>query len=261
VGVNDTPLARRVALVTGASRGIGAATARALAAAGASVVLAARSADVIADLAAVLEQAHGTPALAVPTDVDDPESVQTLVERTLDRFGRLDAAVNNAAGGGHLPTPLASVAVKDFDSMLTTSLRGAFLAMKYEIPAMLASGGGSIVNLSSTAGILPVGGVGGYVAAKAGLIGLTKSAALDYAASGIRINALAPGPIATDQILAHEGAADQMAARLPVRRIGRPEEVAAAVVWLCSGQSSFVTGAVVPIDGGLLAGMPPGKPS
>ncbi len=257
--MNDTPLARKVAIVTGASRGIGAATARALAAAGASVVLAARSTDAINDLAAVLEQTHGTPALAVPTDVSDPESVQVLVERTLDRFGRLDAAVNNAAGGGHPPTPLANVAVEDFDSAIATSLRGAFLAMKYEIPAMLATGGGAIVNMSSTAGVLAVGGIGGYVAAKAGLIGLTKSAALDYAAAGIRINALTPGPIATEQILAREGAAEQMAARLPVRRMGRVEEVAAAVVWLCSDQSSFVTGAVIPVDGGMLAGIPPGQ--
>ncbi|MFF7245731.1 SDR family NAD(P)-dependent oxidoreductase [Embleya sp. NPDC008237] len=253
----EQPLDGRVAIVTGASRGIGAATARALHRAGAAVVLAARDADALHASAAEIEAAGGR-ALAVPTDVTDPAAVEHLVDATLDRFGRLDAAVNNAAGGGHPPTPLADVQIADFDSALAVNLRGVFLAMKYEIPAMLDRGAGAIVNMSSTAGLQAVGGLTGYVSAKFGLIGLTRTAALDYADAGIRVNALAPGPIHTEQLEAAGEQARQAAAQaMPMRRIGLPEEVAAAVVWLCSDASSFITGATLPIDGGKLAGSPP----
>ncbi|WP_331770346.1 SDR family oxidoreductase (plasmid) [Embleya sp. NBC_00888] len=253
----EQPLDGRVAIVTGASRGIGAATARALHRAGAAVVLAARDTDALNTLAAEID-ADGGRALAVPTDVTDPAAVERLVAVAVDRFGRLDAAVNNAAGGGHPPTPLADVDVAAFDSALTVSLRGVFLAMKYEIPAMLGSGGGAIVNMSSTAGLQAVGGLAGYVSAKFGLIGLTRTAALDYADAGIRVNALAPGPIHTEQLeAAGEHARRAAAQAMPMKRIGVPDEVAAAVVWLCSDASSFVTGATLPIDGGKLAGAPP----
>jgi NAD(P)-dependent dehydrogenase (short-subunit alcohol dehydrogenase family) len=251
------PLADRVAIVTGASRGIGAETARALSAAGAAVVLAARDEDALRSLAAELSKAGGT-ALAVPTDVGDPGAVERLVAQALETYGRLDAAVNGAAAGGHLPTPLADIAVEEYDAALTVTLKGVFLAMKHEIPAMLASGGGSIVNIASTASVLPVGGLGGYVSAKFGVAGLTRTAALDYAAARVRVNALAPGPVLTEQLQrAGERAQAITAASLPARRLGRPEEVAAAAVWLCSDASSFVTGAILPVDGGLLAGMAP----
>jgi NAD(P)-dependent dehydrogenase (short-subunit alcohol dehydrogenase family) len=250
-------LAGRVALVTGASRGIGAATARALGSAGASVVLAARDERALADVANTITGTGGR-ALAVTTDVTDPVSVRRLIEQTLGAYGRLDAAVNNAAGGGHRPTPLADVAIDDFDSALAVSLRGVFLAMRYEIPAMLDAGGGSIVNMASTAGLEAVGGLAGYVASKFGVVGLTRTAALDYADRGIRVNALAPGPILTETLeRAGPQAQERAAGSPPMRRLGRPEEVAAAVVWLCSAESSFVTGATLTIDGGLLAGMPP----
>ncbi len=244
----------KVALVTGASRGIGAATARALSAAGARVVLAARDE---AALHAVADEigAGGGSAVVVPTDVRHAESVSRLVEQTLGAYGRLDVAVNNAADGGHRPTPLADVSVADFDSAIAVSLRGVFLAMKYEIPAMLR-GGGAIVNMSSTAAAWPVGGLAGYVSAKSALTGLTRTAALDYAAAGIRVNALAPGPIRTENLdRADDATRDRVAATVPVRRLGRPEEVADAVVWLCGAE--FVTGATLAVDGGLLAGMPP----
>jgi NAD(P)-dependent dehydrogenase (short-subunit alcohol dehydrogenase family) len=184
--------------------------------------------------------------------------VEQLIARTVDVCGRLDVAFNNAAGGGHLPTPLAEVAVEDYDSALAISLRGVFLSMKYEIPAMLDAGGGAIVNMSSTAGLEAVGGLGGYVSSKHGVVGLTKSAALDYAEQGIRINAVAPGPILTDRLeQAGEEAQRQAGLAMPMRRIGQPEEVASAVVWLCSDAASFITGATLPIDGGKLAGMAP----
>jgi NAD(P)-dependent dehydrogenase (short-subunit alcohol dehydrogenase family) len=254
---SPTALAGRVAIVTGASRGIGAATSRALSRAGAAVVVAARNERA---LSALVEEitARGGRALGVPTDVTDPVSVRRLVEQTLGAYGRLEVAVNAAAGGGHRPAPLADVTVEDYDSELSASLRGVFLAMKYEIPAMLDSGGGSIVNISSTGGLEAVGGLAGYVSAKFGVIGLTRVAALDYAAAGVRVNALAPGPILTEQLQrAGEQAQHLAASALPMRRLGQPDEVAAAAVWLCSEESSFVTGATLTIDGGLLAGMAP----
>jgi NAD(P)-dependent dehydrogenase (short-subunit alcohol dehydrogenase family) len=253
-------LADAVVIVMGASRGIGATTARALSAAGASMVLAARDERALTAVAEEITDSAGR-ALAVPTDVGDPASVCRLVEQTLGAYGRLDAAFNNAAGGGHGPKPLAEVTTAEFTSALEVSLRGVFLAMKYEIPAMLATGGGSIVNMSSTAGLHPVAGLASYVSAKAGVVGLTRTAALDYAGQGVRVNALAPGPILTDRLRHRGQQAQQMNARgVPMRRTGTPEEVAAAVVWLCSPQSSFVTGATLTIDGGMTAGMPlPGR--
>jgi NAD(P)-dependent dehydrogenase (short-subunit alcohol dehydrogenase family) len=256
--VGERPILEgRVAIITGASRGIGAATSRAFAAAGAAVALAARDEAALARLADQLV-AGGGRAIAVPTDVADPASVERLVDRTVGAFGRLDLAFNNAAGGGQRPTPLADLPVDAYDSAITITLRGVFLSMRYEIPAMLEAGGGAIVNMSSTAGLEGVGGLAGYVSAKHGVIGLTKTAALDYADRNLRVNALAPGPILTDNLKrAGEDAQRLAALAMPMRRIGRPEEVAAAVVWLCSDQAAFITGATLPIDGGKLAGAAP----
>ena len=256
--VGERPILEgRVAIITGASRGIGAATSRAFAAAGAAVALAARDEAALASLADQL-LSRGGRAIAVPTDVADPASVERLVDRTVGAFGRLDLAFNNAAGGGQRPTPLADLPVDAYDSAIAITLRGVFLSMRYEIPAMLEAGGGVIVNMSSTAGLEGVGGLAGYVSAKHGVIGLTKTAALDYADRNLRVNALAPGPILTDNLKrAGEDAQRLAALAMPMRRIGRPEEVAAAVVWLCSDQAAFITGATLPIDGGKLAGAAP----
>jgi NAD(P)-dependent dehydrogenase (short-subunit alcohol dehydrogenase family) len=252
-----TEMTGKVAIVTGASRGIGAVVARAFREAGARVALAARDADALDRLADELGAGDGD-ALAVPTDVSDPAAVAAMVDRVLEEFGRLDFACNNAAGGGHPPTPLADVPIGAFDSGIAVSLRGVFLAMREEIPVMLRSGGGAIVNVSSTAGLQAVGGLASYVAAKHGVEGLTKVAALDYAADGLRVNAVAPGPILTDN-LKRAGAAGQEAAAkaMPMQRVGQPDEVAAAVVWLCSAAAGFVTGTTLTIDGGKLAGTPP----
>ena len=244
----------RVAIVTGASRGIGAATARAFAQAGVAVALAARDGNALTALAREIEAAGGR-ALAVPTDVTEPAAVAALVEQTVATFGRLDAAVNNA-GGGHRPTPLAELSVEEFDAAVRLNLRSVFLGMKFEIPAMLVSGGGAIVNLTSTAGLQGVRQIGGYVAAKHGVVGLTATAALEYGARGIRVNAVAPGPILTERLAAAGDDVRAQAARArPLGRVGRPEEVAALVLWLCSGQAGFITGTTIPIEGGALAGV------
>ncbi|MGN6169241.1 MAG: SDR family NAD(P)-dependent oxidoreductase [Solirubrobacteraceae bacterium] len=247
----------KVAIVTGASRGIGAAVARAFRAAGARVAVAARDAEALDRLAEELGRGDGQ-ALALPADVSDPAAVAETVERTVEEFGRLDFACNNAAGGGHPPTPLAEVPIEAFDSMQAVSLRGIFLSMRAEIPAIINSGGGAIVNVSSTAGMQGVGGLASYVAAKHGVEGLTKVAALDYGSVGVRVNALAPGPILTDNLKRAGAAAQQAAAAaMPLQRVGQPEEVAAAVVWLCSDQAGFINGTTLIIDGGKLAGTPP----
>jgi NAD(P)-dependent dehydrogenase (short-subunit alcohol dehydrogenase family) len=254
--VNDLPMYRRVALVVGASKGIGAATAEAFAAAGAAVVLAARDTAALESVADGIEKRGGR-ALAVRADVTDVDSVRNLVDRTVATFGRLDAAFNNATDGPR-PAPLADIDPDDFDRGIHTNIRGTFLGMKFQIPAMLGSGGGAIVNMASTAGVSGTANLAAYVAGKAGIIGLTKVAALDYADRGIRVNVVAPGPILTHHLAAAGSQAQRLAGQsTPMRRIGSAIEVANVVLWLCSPQSSFVTGAVIPIDGGQSAGNKP----
>jgi NAD(P)-dependent dehydrogenase (short-subunit alcohol dehydrogenase family) len=241
--------AGKVALIAGASRGIGAVTARAFARGGASVVLAARDAQALGSLVESI-RATGGQALAIPTDVGDAASVEQLVQQTVSRFGRLDAAFNNATDGP-LPAPLADIDPVDFDRGIRTNIRGTFLGMKYQIPAMLRSGGGAIVNMASVAGLHGVANLAAYVAGKAGIIGLTRVAALDYADQSIRVNVVAPGPILTHHLeRAGEEAQRGAALSTPMRRVGRADEVAAAVLWLCSDAASFVTGITLPIDGG-----------
>jgi NAD(P)-dependent dehydrogenase (short-subunit alcohol dehydrogenase family) len=250
------PFAGKVALVAGASRGIGAVTARAFAEAGAAVVLAARDQRALEDVAEGIRK-EGGQALVVPTDVGDAASVERLVRQAEETFGRLDFAFNNATDGP-LPTPLAEIEPEAFDLAIRVNVRGTFLGMKYQIPAMLRSGGGAIVNMASVGGIQGVANLAAYVAGKSGIIGLTKVAALDYADQGIRVNVLAPGPILTHHLDAAGEEAKRMAGlSTPMRRVGQAQEVGNTVLWLCSDQSSFVTGVTVPVDGGQSAGLKP----
>jgi NAD(P)-dependent dehydrogenase (short-subunit alcohol dehydrogenase family) len=253
---DDQPMRGRVALIAGASKGIGAITAEAFASAGAAVVLAARDAAALESVAEKIK-ARGGQATAIRTDVSDAASVRHLVESTLNIYGRLDAAFNNATDGPR-PAPLADIDPGEFDRGIATNVRGTFLGMKYQISAMLQSGGGTIVNMASRAGLTGVAGLAAYVAGKAGIIGLTKVAALDYADRGIRVNVVAPGTILTHHLEAAGAEAQRLAAlAAPMRRIGSASEVARVVVWLSSPASSYITGAVIPIDGGQSAGVKP----
>lgn len=254
--MSTKPNTGRVALVAGASKGIGAVTAQAFARSGAAVAIAARNLDALREVAAQIE-AEGGQALAVKADVGDEQSMEELVRKTLERFGRLDMAFNNATDGPR-PALLADIDAKQFDIGIRANIRGTFLGMKYQIPAMLRTGGGQIVNMASIAGMRGFTGLGAYVAGKAGIIGLTKVAALDYADRGIRVNVVAPGPILTHHLAAAgEEARKGAAMSTPMQRVGEAEEVASVVLWLCSDQSSFVTGSVIPIDGGQFAGLKP----
>jgi NAD(P)-dependent dehydrogenase (short-subunit alcohol dehydrogenase family) len=251
------PLDGKVALVAGASRGIGATTAHAFARAGAAVVLAARDKDALEHVAGGI-RADGGRALAVPTDVGEPASVERLVAQAEETFGRLDAAFNNATDGP-MPAPLADLDVDGFDRAIRTNIRGTFLGMKYQIPALLRAGGGAIVNMSSGAGGLQgVANLAAYATAKAGIVAMSKVAALDYADQGVRVNVVAPGPILTWHLeQAGEEAQRQAGQSTPMRRVGTADEVADAVLWLCSDQASFITGVTLPIDGGQFAGLKP----
>jgi NAD(P)-dependent dehydrogenase (short-subunit alcohol dehydrogenase family) len=254
-------LAGKVALVMGASRGIGAEIARAYAAAGAGVVLTARDEQALLTVADQIQKSDPSArAIALRADVSSEDDVRAAVRVAVGEFGRLDVACNNAAGGAP-PTPLADLQLADFEQSIQTNLIGGFLGLKYEIAAMLENDGptrGAIVNIASTAGLEGVANLAGYSATKHALIGLTKVAALDYAERGIRVNALAPGPILTHHLERAGEKYQRMAAEaMPMRRIGLASEVADAVVWLSSQQSSFVTGTTLVIDGGKMAGTPP----
>jgi NAD(P)-dependent dehydrogenase (short-subunit alcohol dehydrogenase family) len=256
-GTNPTSdTSRKVALVAGASRGIGAETALAFAREGYAVALGARDGDALAGVRAAIEDAGGE-AVAAVTDVGDVDSGRALVQLAVDTFGRLDAAFNNATDGP-MPGPLADIDPDEFDVGIRTNVRGTFLGMKYQIPAMLESGGGAIVNMASVAGVRATTNLAAYVAGKGAIIGLTEVAALDYADRGIRVNVVAPGPILTYHLQQAGPEAQRLAGQsVPMGRVGRASEVADVVLWLCSERSSYVTGATVPIDGGQLAGEKP----
>jgi NAD(P)-dependent dehydrogenase (short-subunit alcohol dehydrogenase family) len=242
----------KVAFMTGAASGIGRATALAFAREGAHVVVADIDRRGNQDTARMVEDLGGQ-ALAVSCDVTRSEDVQGALTKTVERFGRLDYAFNNA-GAEQRPKLTADITEEEWDRIITINLKGVFLCMKHEIPLLLQHGGGAIVNTSSGAGVKVFGRGAAYAAAKHGVVGLTKDAALDYAASNIRINAICPGIIDTEMMDRFTGGTpqerDRVIAQEPIGRMGRPEEIAATVVWLCSPAASFVTGHALVADGG-----------
>ena len=245
----------KVALVTGGTSGIGRAAAIAYAREGAKVVVAGRRAAE-GEETVQLVRAQGREAMFVPTDVAQEAQVKNLIGRTLEQFGRLDFAFNNA-GIEQEPTPFLEQNEETYDRVMDINVKGVWLSMKYEIPAMLKTGGGSIVNTSSGLGVIGMPGIEIYVASKHAVIGLTKSAALEFGKQGIRVNAVLPAVIDTDMFQRFAGENAEFRAQItalhPIGRIGKPEDMAEAAIWLSSSKASFVTGHSLMVDGGYTA--------
>jgi NAD(P)-dependent dehydrogenase (short-subunit alcohol dehydrogenase family) len=245
----------KVALVTGAASGMGLATARAFAEAGAAVTLADINADGARSAAEDLVAA-GHQAIGICCDVADEAEVAAMVEQTVSTFGRLDAAFNNA-GVQAPPSDMADEAAEEFDRVNAINLRGVWACMKHELRRMREQGSGAIVNCSSLGGLVGLPSRAAYHASKHGVIGLTRSAALEYAARGICINAVCPGiietPMVASMLVSQPEAMKELMKEQPIGRLGRPEEIAAAVLWLCSPAASFVIGHALAVDGGYTA--------
>lgn len=247
--------AGKVALVTGGSAGIGRSVALAFAERGAKVVVADIDVSGGEKMVRMIED-EGGEGLFVETDVSQSRDVQEMVERTVEAYGRLDFACNNAGIEGE-QAPTAETSEENWDRVMDINLKGVWLCMKYEIPRILEAGGGAIVNMSSSAGRVGFAQIPAYTASKHGVIGLTKAAALEYATENLRVNAVCPGVIDTAMVDRYTGgdeeAREQLLAAQPIGRLGRPQEIADVVVCLCSEETSFVTGIAMPVDGGYVA--------
>jgi NAD(P)-dependent dehydrogenase (short-subunit alcohol dehydrogenase family) len=246
----------KAALVTGGAAGIGKAAALAFAAEGARIAICDLKVERGEELVRAIEREGGR-AIFVQADVSRPDDVEKLIAATVKAFGRLDCAFNNAGIEGHL-APTADCSEENFDRTIAVNLKGLWLCLRAEIKQMLLQGGGgAIVNMSSVAGLVGFANLPAYVASKHGVVGLTKSAALEYATSGIRVNAVCPGVIHTemiDRVTGKNAAVEKQFVDLePLGRMGTPREIADAAVWLCSNASSFVTGHALAVDGGLVA--------
>jgi NAD(P)-dependent dehydrogenase (short-subunit alcohol dehydrogenase family) len=243
----------RVALVTGAASGMGLATAKAFAEAGAAVVLADFREEAVKAEAQGL-MAVGHKVIAIRCDVSDDAQVAAMVERTVAEFGRLDAAFNNAGVMARI-APMADTTDEEWDRVIGINLRDVWSCMKHELRLMQRKGSGVIVNNASVGALTGNPGIGSYIASKHGVIGLTRTAALEYVKNGIRVNAVNPGlidtRIARDVVNGDEQAYSEVAKSVPIGRAGRPEEIAAAVLWLCSPEASYVVGQALTVDGGM----------
>lgn len=250
---NPLDFSGKVALVTGAASGMGLATAMAFAQAGAAVVMADAREEIVQSEAQKLA-ASGHTVIAVRCDVSDDGQVERMVEHTVAEFGRLDAAFNNAGVMAHIAATADSTR-EEWDRVTGINLRGVWSCMKYELRQMERQGSGAIVNNASVGALTGNPGIGAYIASKHGVVGLTRTAALEYIKKGIYINAVNPGlidtQIARDVVSGSEQAYHEIAQNVPIGRAGRPEEIASAVLWLCSQAASYVVGQAITVDGGM----------
>jgi len=243
----------KIVLVTGGTSGIGRAAALAFAKEGAKVVVSGRHRDTGEETISIIERAGGE-ALFIEADVSKATEVEWLINSTLKKYGSVHCAFNNAGVEG-TKNSIIDCTEEDWDQVININLKGVFLCMKFEIPPMLKQGGGTIVNMSSAYGLVATQGLAPYIASKHGVVGLTKAAALEYAKGGIRINALCPGGVYTEmqrRLGNDDKRKEEISRRYPLGRLGNPEEIAQAVIWLCSDAASFVIGHTFVVDGGFV---------
>ncbi|MGI8925085.1 MAG: SDR family NAD(P)-dependent oxidoreductase [Tepidiformaceae bacterium] len=245
----------KVAIITGAASGMGRASAHLFAAEGARLLLADINGEACEAVAAEV-RSSGANAIAVRVDVSDPPAVESMVQAAVDAYGTLDILFNNAGIEGP-SARLTEVSCEDWDRVIAVNLKGVFLGMKYGLPAMVAGGGGSIINTASAVGLVGWPGAAAYSASKGGVVIITKTAAIEYASRNVRVNAICPGIVHTPMVDRITGGSDEAIERMrraqPIARVGQPQDIAQMALFLASDESTFITGAAIPVDGGLTA--------